>query len=356
MNTEKNGPLPLARFRLSLPAGAEGMREGLRHVLGWEPRHVSGGAPLEPSIHRRTIRDAVFGYVEFGGDTDVTFAVDRSSIVVLAPLSGIAVISIEGEHLNVTPGAAVLISDAGELSMRCRDKCRMLTLRIERAVLEGLAGEMTGEPLEQPLRFERRLRIDRGHGQSWYERWRMMVDEFGREGALVHEQWYSEQSERQVLTLLLQVHRHNYSGSITRSGPAGVPTQRPRDPELAYPPYLREALRLIREQPQEDHATPLLAQRVSIGERSLQMSFKEYLGVSPTTFIRNTRLDRVHETLLGSVKGEMTVEKAFRRWGFRHQGHFTNHYTARFGEHPRITLSRQPSERPQAQSDRSRQV
>ncbi|NEE03060.1 AraC family transcriptional regulator [Phytoactinopolyspora halotolerans] len=344
MNHKDDEPLPLARFRLSLPGGHDGLREGLRQVLGWEPRDVASAPAGEPCVHRRAIRDAIFGYVQLVTDTDATFMVDRSSVVVLVPMSGIAAVSVDGEHMNITPGWAAVLSDAGQLTMRCRDGFRMLTLRADRGVLEGLTREMTGQPLGQPLRFERRMNIGSGHGQSWYLRWRMLVDEFAREGALMHEQWYAEQSERQVLTLFLQVHAHNYAQAIVRDGPAGVPVQRPRDPELAYPAYLRTALRLIREQPQDDHTTPLLARRVNIGERSLQMSFKEHLGVSPTTFVRNTRLDRVHETLLRSTKNETTVEKAFRRWGFRHQGHFTNHYTARFGEHPRITLARPPGE------------
>lgn len=74
--------------------------------------------------------------------------------------------------------------------------------------------------------------------------------------------------------------------------------------------------------------------------RSVQETFARVLGVSPLTYVREVRLDRVRQELLESDPQAVTVGDVARRWGFAHLGRFSAVYLDRFGEYPKQTLRR----------------
>ncbi|WP_129663324.1 helix-turn-helix domain-containing protein [Phytoactinopolyspora endophytica] len=112
------------------------------------------------------------------------------------------------------------------------------------------------------------------------------------------------------------------------------------DSDSALPDYMKHALEIVHEHPQGIENTADLARRVSVGERILQMRFKRHLGVSPTTYVKNVRLDRVREALLTWRPGGPTIDRISRQWGFSHYGQFAGEYRSRFGEQPSETLRR----------------
>jgi AraC-like DNA-binding protein len=94
-----------------------------------------------------------------------------------------------------------------------------------------------------------------------------------------------------------------------------------------------------------DHA----AEPVTIGDlsvasglsvRSVQESFRRVFDVSPLTYLRQVRLDRVRDELLVADPHAGAVGDIARRWGFAHLGRFSASYAERFGEYPKQTLRR----------------
>uniref|UniRef100_UPI0034DAE5F1 helix-turn-helix transcriptional regulator n=1 Tax=Paractinoplanes polyasparticus TaxID=2856853 RepID=UPI0034DAE5F1 len=75
-----------------------------------------------------------------------------------------------------------------------------------------------------------------------------------------------------------------------------------------------------------------------VSERALQAGFQRYVGISPTTYLRQVRLDRVHEELRQADPDRTTVADVAQRWGFRHLGRFAGCYRARYGVSPSQTL------------------
>ncbi|QZQ55569.1 helix-turn-helix domain-containing protein [Curtobacterium sp. TC1] len=109
----------------------------------------------------------------------------------------------------------------------------------------------------------------------------------------------------------------------------------------------------IRTRLREDITTGDIAAAVGISVRTLQEVFRRELNQTPTAFLRAQRLERVREALLDPADG-VTVSGVAREWGFRHGGRFSEAYNDRFGEFPRITLSR--SRRRAAHADVHRPV
>jgi AraC-like DNA-binding protein len=85
----------------------------------------------------------------------------------------------------------------------------------------------------------------------------------------------------------------------------------------------------------------IIAQQVGVSVRSIQLGFKDELGLTPMAYLRERRLERVREELTDAVAGDgVTVTEVAERWGFNHLGSFAALYRQRWGESPSHTLHR----------------
>jgi transcriptional regulator GlxA family with amidase domain len=101
---------------------------------------------------------------------------------------------------------------------------------------------------------------------------------------------------------------------------------------------VREAIELLRSRPEQPWTTAALARSVSVSVRSLQDGFARSIGVSPTRYLRDVRLDRVHEDLRTADPHTATVSQVAGRWGFLYLSRFAAAYRQRFGQSPSETL------------------
>ncbi|AUB84828.1 AraC family transcriptional regulator [Candidatus Thiodictyon syntrophicum] len=83
-----------------------------------------------------------------------------------------------------------------------------------------------------------------------------------------------------------------------------------------------------------------LCAAAGVGARALEYAFRENLGVSPGTFIRQLRLHALRRALLASAAGESTVTELAYHLGFTQLGRLAAHYRSVFGEPPSSTLAR----------------
>ncbi|MFJ4221352.1 helix-turn-helix transcriptional regulator [Curtobacterium luteum] len=103
---------------------------------------------------------------------------------------------------------------------------------------------------------------------------------------------------------------------------------------------MRRAVAFVDEHAREPITVADVADACGLSERGLQDLFRRRLGVTPTRYLREVRLDRVHLELLVRRSGVVTVHDVAHRWQFAHLGRFAASYRARFGEHPHETLER----------------
>lgn len=112
--------------------------------------------------------------------------------------------------------------------------------------------------------------------------------------------------------------------------------------ELALPrnARLRAAVEYVHAHASETVTIADLAAVAGLSVRSVQESFRRVFDVSPLTYLRDVRLDRVRSELLELDPQAGVIGDVARRWGFAHLGRFSASYAARFGEYPKQTLRR----------------
>ena len=94
----------------------------------------------------------------------------------------------------------------------------------------------------------------------------------------------------------------------------------------------------MQQQPDAVLAVPDICKAIGASRRALQYAFEEVLQVSPVTYLRLMRLNRVRADL--QQAGASSVGDAAARWGFWHFSRFAAEYKALFDELPSTTLQR----------------
>lgn len=83
---------------------------------------------------------------------------------------------------------------------------------------------------------------------------------------------------------------------------------------------------------------PDLCRRFHMSRRTLQYCFEEVTGMSPTTYLRNLRLNGARRDLRRPLRSERSVAQIAVHWGFNHFGQFSQDYRQLFDELPSQTL------------------
>ncbi len=83
-----------------------------------------------------------------------------------------------------------------------------------------------------------------------------------------------------------------------------------------------------------------LAKQHKISKKTLYNNFKSLFGFTPDYFLRQLKLNLVHNDLKKGNPKHSTVTRIAQKWGFTHMGHFSGQYAKLFGETPSQTLHR----------------
>lgn len=111
-------------------------------------------------------------------------------------------------------------------------------------------------------------------------------------------------------------------------------------PEMRLPPAwrVRAALDHLHHHAGEPVTPADAARAAGIHTRTLQQATQRHLGMSPSAYLRDIRLERAHRDLRAASPGSDSVAAIAGRWGFGNLGRFAAAYGEKYGEKPSETL------------------
>jgi transcriptional regulator GlxA family with amidase domain len=101
---------------------------------------------------------------------------------------------------------------------------------------------------------------------------------------------------------------------------------------------VQQTIDLMHNHPEQPWTTASLARGVAVSARSLQEGFQRSAGVPPMRYLREVRLNRVHDDLQAATPDAVNASQVARRWGFLYLGRFAADYRDKFGQTPSETL------------------
>jgi len=249
---------------------------------------------------------------------------------VYLPLRGTVRVATGAASSTLSGSAGVMLSPASGMvsSEHLSEECEVLTISIERALLEAELGELLGHSIRSGVVFEPFLDVtERG---TFVHTLRLLQAVLADpRGTDVHPVMYRRLGRLVTLSLLLS-QPHPWSEEIRRSAGFGAPAP------------VRAALAAIDEAPLKFMTVGDIAQHVGLSVRALEAGFRQHVGTSPMAYLHRVRMAGAHETLESSEPELTTATAVAQRWGFSHYGRFAAEYRRRYGISPADTLRRRP--------------
>ncbi|GAA0230972.1 hypothetical protein GCM10009527_029430 [Actinomadura nitritigenes] len=119
-----------------------------------------------------------------------------------------------------------------------------------------------------------------------------------------------------------------HSASTARDG---------RHPRDRHPAPVRRAIAFMEDKAARPISGADIAAAARVSVRSLQYAFREHLGTTPMSHLRQVRLAAAHADLRTADPATTTVTAVAGRWGFLHAGRFAAAYKAAYGHPPSET-------------------
>lgn len=247
------------------------------------------------------------------------------------PLNGSAEVHHRGRQFQITPVRSLVTSPRGPLRIAFEHDSPQLVIRIEEAAMAAHLTRLLGRRLRRPLEFDPEFDMTTEAAMRWHTAVQLIHTEVFHPGSLVQRGQGIGPVEELVMSSLLQLQPSTYYDELLRPPPQ--PGQRRA--------VVRAAMNYIEEHLAERITVESVAKAVHVSVRSIQQNFRDELGLTPMEFVRERRLQRVHEELTDAIPSDgVTVTAVAQRWGFQHLGSFAVEYRKRWGETPSETLRR----------------
>lgn len=285
----------------------------------------STDTPLNLRHNRVRLDDVALNYMDYGTAVRIVPGVLDSFYLVQIPLRGGSEVTSGDASIQSDPRVAAVPSATEPLDMVWREDSPHFVVYVSRRAVERRLAELTGREAPVPLRFRLDMKLTDPEIRGWTSLVQLLRRDAEDATVSLHPT-VRRQVADSVVTGLITTQPHNLNGWMERDAPPAAP----------------KAIRLAMEccDTGEDGGTTVadMARHAGVSIRALQEGFRRYVGMTPTEYLRDSRLRRAREELARCRPGERTVAEVAYAWGFNHLGRFAGAYYDRFGELPSDTL------------------
>lgn len=240
-------------------------------------------------------------------------------------LAGYARVDQGDKVFTARPGSFCVLNPSRHLKVDLSHDFEQLTLKINGASVRRCFLALTHDEIDRPVEFTPRAYPIAGQAASFAQLVKAICNDMKNPATGFHHPRVQGHLEEALLNLFLVGFSHNYSALLETTRHTPVPY------------FLKRAEEYIAANLGQPIALTELAEQAGVSVRSLQSAFRQFRGITPTTYIRNRRLDLVRRQLLAAGTQSSSITDIALAQGFTHLSKFAEYYKARFGETPSKT-------------------
>ena len=250
----------------------------------------------------------------------------RDFFLLQIPIRGKASVTVDNQEVLCSPEQAVMISPTQGVDMKFDKGCEQLIVQIERTDLERQMEQQLGRRTELPVEFVPAVPLGTSSAKEITSLLRYMTMTLTKPGDICSSTIARKHMASLLISGLINCLDHNYREELVE-GKAW-----PR------PAYISKAQEFMRVNYFESIGPADVARAVDVSTRALFAGFRTYLHTTPMRYLKDLRLDMVHQTLCNLEPRRTSVTTIAMNSGFLHLGHFCAAYKQKFGELPHETL------------------
>ena len=284
-----------------------------------------GGARLMCITSALSLGDCALSYVQYGHDVLIQSGVISEHLLIKSTLGGQGRVTCGDQTVVSTARSIIMTSMNAPTEIQMTASCRHLTARVARGTLEARIAEKLGKRLTAPLRFDLELSSQSDFGRAWHQLLVHLCNLSASAPAVLASEDVRRQYSRTMIEMLVHSAPHNYRAALD-----AVATQ-----AVAW--HARRARDYVHENIAEIRSVAELATSIGVTPRTLQTGFRRAFNMTPAAYIRRTRIQALHQALLGS-DGKKSITELMQGVGIMHFSRYAQYYRQQIGEAPSITL------------------
>lgn len=314
---------------LAASADIDHAREVLSEVyLPMDFPSASTSTAMDLRLNVLTVGRVTAGYVRFSDAIHIQ-TTEATDYHIDIPLTGRARMRA-GTRAGFysTPQKAGIFMPGYAADLDCDAHFSQTSVMIPRAQLQLELENLLGRDATKPLVFSPELDLTTGPGNTVLQTLHLIDHVSNESPGLLQHPLASQRLEQVLMESLLLAQPHNYrdalSSPVTAAGPRPV----------------AHAIELMRANLEHPWTVAELAEGASVSVRSLQEAFRRSMSNTPMGYLRELRLEQIHQELTDAEPGSVTVTGVAAKWGITHFGRFAASYREQFAEKPSETIRR----------------
>jgi len=278
--------------------------------------------------HKISLAQSSLNYLQYGAEVYVNPGEFEDFFMLEFPLSGNVKLSYGQEQFVNTPGKAVMLSPGKPISSIWSSECSEIMFKLNKKTLENHLANLLGRSLRKNLYFEPEINLNTGFGNTLTEFVGYLLRQADLNSPLFDSSILVKELEKSFMTMVLTCLPNNYSDYLEQTD------------SKVLPHYVYNAKKYIDDNLKEDITPAKVIEVCKLPCRSVYEGFQKYLGMTPLNYIKNRRLEKIHNELKAySTKSSIT--EVAMKWGYRHLGRFSGEYYKRYGEKPSETRKKE---------------
>ncbi|MDR3095598.1 MAG: AraC family transcriptional regulator [Paraburkholderia sp.] len=285
---------------------------------------------LNTQLYSKKVGQISLHLLEYGAEVKVEPDCFEGFVLVEIPLRGGGRYRCGRESLDGDTAHAVVMSPGKPVHLDLAPSLSQLIVKLDQRLIDRTCAAHLGCQTREPVSFDLGLDLGGRAGRAWMSTLRHAIEGSETFPELLDNAIYCAHIEQMLIDALLYAHPHNFSHrfALTHALPAVAPA------------YVRRAVEYLEAHAAEPITIESLAQAIGVSARALFNAFRSTYDQTPMGYLRELRLQRVHDALLEGTPHAETLTQLAVQWGFFHYGRFARYYSERFGERPQDTLRR----------------
>jgi AraC-like DNA-binding protein len=314
-------------YRTADPAVAS--REAARLFARHQLRVIDRAPRFDAMAGVGDLSGVAVNYVRFGAAVQIERPATDTYLGLMVPLAGRLAVEHDGPKFTASPvlGTGVVLGP-GRVRMSWTADCQVLSFRINPGRIQEQVRKLLPGADDERALFATSPLV--GNGLRTVRALAQLAADTFDSGASNTKPPAAvlAQLRDAVLTAVLLGIPSTAAARILRQAPP-----RRRD-------SVQAAIDLIAVEDNGELSLGDIAVRAGVGLRALELGFRHELDMTPSQYLRISRLQRARADLqaAGPSSG-IRVGEVAQKWGFFHAGRFSKLYFERFGEYPSASLA-----------------
>lgn len=235
-------------------------------------------------------------------------------------------ISCKGSNHELSLGASSVLSPSAPYRIHLDENCDRLLMRIDPTKIQSYLSKVLCREITTEVEFVCEADIS----GTLLDTVQFLLSQITLEPAILENEEIKSAYSQMIIANLVMLYQHNFSTAIHQPAKAMLN------------PQIKSATDFIRTRIKHNISATDVACYCNVTLRTLQRSFLKHLNTTPTKYIRDVKLELVHDKLQRSAQQEKaSVKQVLLDHGIIDFGRFASHYRKKYGCTPHETIKKQ---------------